>query len=48
MYRGYWLCIEDTVGHHVSGSEEELERDGWLLPGDAQELREEAAQFDGL
>jgi len=26
----------------------ELEGDGWLLPADAQELREEAAQFDGL
>ena len=26
----------------------ELERDGSLLPADAQELREEAAQFDGL
>ena len=26
----------------------ELERDGWLLPADAQELRQEAAHFDGI
>ena len=25
-----------------------LERDGWLLPADARELRAEAAQFDGI
>jgi len=27
---------------------DDLDRDGWLLPADAQEIRAEAAQFDGL
>jgi hypothetical protein len=46
--------LESLYGRHgryvskVVRQVKELQRDGWLLPADAREVRREAAHFDGF